>query len=221
MKRPGQQAVQPIAEPGDHENHQRPKVVAIHQMDHDEWNKNHPQQGELVGGGKDLREFHARPLGTRAPGVCSSSLAFSGSALDGASAAEGCNPVLAKKRCDSEGRFPSGKSSSTRSMRCMGKKTTAGVNGSPSRTITARSSKEASSAPLRLSPSGASARIIPQNFSRGLHRVAITRAPGRNGSRVSESGNGSLDEFFTTLRLSPGEARIANLVPARTIVGLL
>ena len=69
------------------------------------------------------------------------------------STAAGCSPVLAKKRWESDGRLPSGRSSSTRSMRCMGKKTTAGVKGSPSRTITARSSNKASSAPLRLRPS--------------------------------------------------------------------
>src|ERR1700726_4506462 len=104
-------------------------------MNHDEWNKNHPQQCELVGCGKDLREFHARPFGARDPELRPSSLAFSGSTFDGASAAEGCKPVLAKKRCEREGRLPSGKSSSTRSMRCIGKNTTAGVKGSPSRTI--------------------------------------------------------------------------------------
>jgi hypothetical protein len=62
----------------------------------------------------------------------------------------------------------------------MGKNTTAGVKGSPSLTITAKSSNDANSAPLKLSPSAASARIIPQNFSRGLDKVAITMAPGTN-----------------------------------------
>ena len=82
-------------------------------------------------------------------------------------------------------------------MRCIGKNTTAGVKGSPSFTITVRSSKEASSAPLRLRPSGARARIIPQNFSRGLHKVTITTAPGKNGSR-GISGAGELErELFT------------------------
>src|SRR5579864_2447817 len=103
-------------------------------------------------------------------------------------------------------------------MRCIGKKTTAGVNGSPSLTITARSSKEASSAPLRLKPSGRSARIMPQNFSRGLHRVAITNAPGTNGSRDLAAADGSLDKFFSTLRLSLGEERIANLPLADAIL---
>src|SRR5208283_362907 len=165
MKRTGQQSVQPIAETGNHEHDQRPEITAFHQVNDDEGNKDHSQQSELVGRRKDLGEPHAGSLGAR----------------EGASAPSGCSPVLAKKRCESDGRFPSGKSSSTRSMRCMGKKTTAGVKGSPSFTITVRSSKEASSAPLRLRPSGARARIIPQNFSRGLHKVTMTSAPGRNG----------------------------------------
>src|SRR5258708_22521394 len=96
-------------------------------------------------------------------------------------------------------------------MRCMGKKTTAGVKGSPLFTIKIRSSNEASSAPLRLRPSEARARIIPQNFSRGLHRVTKTSAPGRKGSRVLEVGPG---KFFSTPRLSPGEARNATLAYA-------
>ena len=95
----------------------------------------------------------------------------------------GSEPVLAEKRCASEGRFPSGRSSSTRSIRCMGKKTIAGLNDSPSFTITTRSSKEANSMPLRLSPSGDSERIMPQNLSRGLPSVTTTRHPGKKGSR--------------------------------------
>ena len=106
-------------------------------------------------------------------------------ALRKARAAAGSRPVLLRKRCERDGNVPSGRSSSTRSMRCMGKKTTAGVKGSPSRTITVRSSKEASSTPLKLRPSGDSARIIPQNFSRGFESVAITRAPAANGPRGS------------------------------------
>src|SRR5271165_2951206 len=45
----GEQAVEAIAKPGDHENDQRPEIAAFHQMNHDERNENHPQQGELVG----------------------------------------------------------------------------------------------------------------------------------------------------------------------------
>lgn len=100
----------------------------------------------------------------------------------------GSDPVLAEKRCASEGRFPSGRSSSTRSIRCMGKKTTAGLNDSPSFTMSTRSSKDANSTPLRLSPSGDSERIMPQNLSRGLPSVTTTRHPGKKGSR------GALDE---------------------------
>jgi hypothetical protein len=95
----------------------------------------------------------------------------------------GSQPVLVEKRCESEGRFPSGRSSSTRSIRCMGKKTTAGLNDSPSFTISTRSSKDANSTPLRLSPSGDSERIMPQNLSRGLPSVTTTRHPGKKGSR--------------------------------------
>src|SRR5579859_4722 len=148
-------------------------------MNDDERHEDHPQEGELVGGGEDLRELHARSLKS-----CEADCEPSGALPEsrpGVSATEGSSPVLARKRWEREGRLPSGRSSSTRSMRCMGKKTTAGVNGSPSRTMTVRSSNDASSAPLKLSPSGARARIIPQNFSRGLESVAITTAPDTNG----------------------------------------
>ena len=104
----------------------------------------------------------------------------------------GSDPVLAEKRCASEGRFPSGRSSSTRSIRCMGKKTIAGLNDSPFFTITTRSSKEANSMPLRLSPSGDSERIMPQNLSRGLPSVTTTRHPGKKGSRGALTEVGSL-----------------------------
>src|SRR5947209_6892653 len=93
----------------------------------------------------------------------------------------------------------------------MGKKTTAGVNGSPSRTITVRSSNEASSAPVKLRPSGASARIIPQNFSLGLERVAITKAPGPNiWVGCAESPVAPLLDFLGMRRFSLAEACIAN-----------
>jgi hypothetical protein len=36
-----------------------------------------------------------------------------------------------------------------------------------------------------------------------------------------EGENGSLDELFSTPRLSPGEARIANLLLGGTVLGLL
>src|SRR5215472_11313254 len=163
-------------------------------MDDDERDEDHPQKSKLIGSGEDLRKLHAG--------------AFEECGLEswwGASASPGSKPVLARKRCESEGRVPSGRSSSTRTMRCMGKKTTAGVKGSPSRTMTVRSSKDASSAPLRLRPSAAKARIIPQNFSRGLHNVAITSAPGANGT-LRAGG----DRFVSMQRLSPGRRSIAN-----------
>ena len=103
----------------------------------------------------------------------------------------GSDPVLAEKRCESEGRFPSGRSSSTRSIRCMGKKTIAGLNDSPSFTMSTRSSKDANSTPLRLSPSGDSERIMPQNLSRGLPSVTTTRHPGKKGSRGAFAEVGS------------------------------
>src|SRR5450755_796816 len=199
MKRARQQAVESVAETGNHENSERPEISPFDQMDHNERNENHSQQGQLVGRGEDLGKLHAGSFEAGDEETASDNTA------------DGSSPVLAKKRCEREGRLPSGRSSSTRSMRCMGKNTTAGVKGSPSRTITARSSKEASSAPLRLRPSAARARIIPQNFSRGLHKVAITSAPGTNGSRVLAAALGApIAESFCTLRLSPGEACIAN-----------
>src|SRR5436305_1126197 len=93
-------------------------------------------------------------------------------------------------------------------MRCMGKNTTAGVKGSPSRTMIARSSKEASSAPLMLSPSPARASIMPQNFSRGLHNVTMTMAPGAKGDSTLSLG---LREDLSTQRLSLGSLIDCNL----------
>src|SRR5580765_3910191 len=188
MQAASQQAVESIAETGDDKKNKRPEIVPIDQMDDDERNKDHPQEGQLIGSSEDVRELHAGSL--EGIGIESAR---------GARATEGSRPVLEKKRCDSEGKVPSARSSSTRSMRCIGKKTTAGVNGSPSRTITARSSNDASSAPLRLSPSGASTRIIPQNFSLGLHKVAMTSAPGANGALLE-----GVTGIFSMARLSAG-----------------
>lgn len=98
-----------------------------------------------------------------------------------------------------------------RSIRCIGKKTTAEVKGSPSRTITVRSSNEASSTPLMLSPAGARARIIPQNFSRGLESVAITSAPGENGS-CGFVIPVALDGVFSIARDFRWEARALQIV---------
>src|SRR5213593_2134057 len=66
----------------------------------------------------------------------------------------------------------------------VGKNTMLGEKASPSFTMETKSSKEASSIPHRLSPSGFNARTAPQNFSRGLPRVATTIVPGSKGSRV-------------------------------------
>src|SRR5580698_10880430 len=115
MKGAGQQAIQSVTEAGRHKNHQRPKIVPLHKMDHDEGNKNHPQQGELVGRGEQLRKLQRRPPWLEEFGrprlvleiVCSA----------GASDAAACSPVLARNRCEREGSVPTGKSSSTRSMR--------------------------------------------------------------------------------------------------------
>src|SRR5580704_508940 len=120
MQHTGQQAVQAIAESGNYEHYQCPKIAPLHQMNHDERNKNHPQQSELVGSGEELRRLHAPSFA--ACDLESSSLPLCCSRLEGASTAEGSSPVLAKKRWESDGRLPSGRSSSTRSMRCMGKK---------------------------------------------------------------------------------------------------
>src|ERR1700689_4314288 len=213
MEFAGEQAVQAVAEAGDDEHYERPEIAALHQVNHDERNENHPQKSELVGSGEYLGKLHARSSEACDPERGTSlafSCNFSCGNVRGASAVDGSSLVLAKKRWESEGRLPSGRSSSTRSMRCMGKNTTAGVKGSPSRTMTVRSSNDASSAPLRLRPLGERARIIPQNFSRGLHRVAMTRAPGWNGSRIAAGAGPLPGEWFSTLRLSPGEGRIAN-----------
>src|ERR1700722_17222416 len=183
-----QQPIQPITETGDHKKRERPKIAALHQLDHNKRNENHPQQGELVRRSEDLRQFHAgsSSAGSAAHEEVAEGF-FSPLASGTPRIATGSSPVLAANRCESEGRFPSGRSSSIRSIRCIGKNTTAGVNDSPSFTITTKSSKDASSIPLMLSPSGASARIMPQNLSRGFPSVVTTIAPGRKGAKVGLS----------------------------------
>src|ERR1700727_2568955 len=179
MKRASQQTVEAIAKAGNDEVNQSPQITAIDKVNHDERNQNHPQQRQLIRSRKNLREPHTGSFVDCGWETSWGSLpAVFGV---GARAMEGSSPVFVRNRWERGGSPPSGRSSSTRSIRCMGKKTTAGVNGSPSLTITVRSSNDASAAPLKLRPSGASARIIPQNFSRGLLRVAITRAPGKKG----------------------------------------
>src|ERR1700683_2898837 len=41
VQSPGQQSVKAVTEARDHENNQRPEIVALDQMDHDEGNENH------------------------------------------------------------------------------------------------------------------------------------------------------------------------------------
>src|SRR5262249_55385490 len=157
---------------------QRSAVVAIDQADHDEGQEQHAQQRELIRGAQKLRELHPRPRAARTSGESERNMVA------------GSRPVLAVKRWESEGMLPSGRSSSMRSTRCMGKKTTPSEKGSPSFTRTTRSSNEANSMPRRLSPSALSAKIAPQNFSRGLARVATTIVPGRKGLPVARGGDG-------------------------------
>src|SRR5579871_324468 len=206
MKGPRQQSIKTITETRDDEYDQRPEIVPVHQMNHHKWDEDHAQKGELIGSGEDLRELQVRSLeawvcGGASPDTCCGAL----------SAVAGSSPVLAKNRCEREGKLPSGRSSSTRSMRCMGKNTTAGVKGSPSFTITVRSSKEASSTPLRLNPSVARVRIMPQNFSRGLHSVTITTDPDRKGSRAPATKlKPVLEGLLSTERLSRDARLIAS-----------
>jgi len=66
LERAREQAVEAVAETGQDEQNERGFVAAAKQVNDDEWEKRHPQQGELVGRGKELREFHERraPLRT-------------------------------------------------------------------------------------------------------------------------------------------------------------
>src|SRR6267143_5631666 len=170
---PGEEAVEAVAHSGENEQRQRPFEIVLDHIDDDERQENHPQQRELVGRGQDLAKVHRCFSPTALPAALPrNSLTRIGA---------GSCPVFSAKRWASERRFPSGRSSSMRSMRCMGKKTTPEVKGSPFLTCEARSSNDATSTPRRLRPSPARWRIAPQNFSRGLVNVAITSAPGRNG----------------------------------------
>src|ERR1700747_3348644 len=155
-----QEAVEAVAHSGENEQRERPFEIVLDHIDDDERQDNHPQQRELVGGGQDLPEVH-RCLSppALAPTLPRSSLTRSDA---------GSCPVFCAKRWASERMFPSGRSSSIRSTRCMGKKTTPEVKGSPFLICEARLSKEAISTPRRLRPSLDRWRIAPQNFSRGL-----------------------------------------------------
>ena len=124
----------------------------------------------------------------------------------------GPRPVLLAKRCDSEGMLPSGRSSSMRSTRCIGTKTTPGENGSPSLTRDTRSSNEASSTPQRLNPSGVRERMAPQSFSLGLPSVTSTIMPGRNGLPPVGAAP-SLWVTFSTTAIVAGRWRLCNSSP--------
>ncbi len=53
---PGEETIEPVAESGDNEKNERPFVLAIHEIVHDEGQEHHAQQGELVGESQQLRE---------------------------------------------------------------------------------------------------------------------------------------------------------------------
>src|SRR5581483_8148943 len=55
-----QQAIQPIAETRNYEQDQRPLVVPVELIDHDERQKHHPQQRELVWSRQELGKFQER-----------------------------------------------------------------------------------------------------------------------------------------------------------------
>ena len=155
--------------------------MTAHEIDNNERQKHHAQERELVRSSEQLGELH-----------CWSSVIRWRENTE-----TGSKPVLAAKRWESEGIFPSGKSSSIRSIRCVGKKTTPGETCSPSFTIETKSSNEANSMPQRDTPSGLSESIAPQNFSRGLPSVSSTMVPGWNGfsPRATETSRSST--FFT------------------------
>lgn len=50
-----QQSIQAIAESSNHEKNEGPQIASLDEFDHDEGNKSHPQQRELVRSGEDLR----------------------------------------------------------------------------------------------------------------------------------------------------------------------
>lgn len=97
MEGAGEQPVKAVAEAGNHENYESPKIVPVNQVDHDERDEDHPQQGELVWGGQNLREFHARSLDVRDPDASECAL-LPESFRVGTRTADGSRPVLARKR---------------------------------------------------------------------------------------------------------------------------
>jgi DNA-binding HxlR family transcriptional regulator len=67
--------------------------------------------------------------------------------------------------------------------------------------------------PLKLKPSGASARTMPQNFSLGLHKVTITSAPRRKGSPAPKSllSSSALIVWFATAKIVAAVGDVCNL----------
>ena len=64
MQGAGEEAVEAVAQSGENEQGQRPFEIVLDQIDHDEGQKDHAQQRELVGRGQDLPEVH-RPCSPR------------------------------------------------------------------------------------------------------------------------------------------------------------
>src|SRR5579871_523257 len=203
-----QQSIQAIAQSRGDEQPERPRVSSLYQFDHDERHKDHAQQRQLVRRGQDLRELHSAPSA-----AAIAALARRPSPAGERNASAASKPVFEVNRCESDGSVPSARSSSMRSMRCMGKKTTAGLKGSPSFTMSTKSSKEASSMPLMLTPSAARLRIFPQNLSRGLPNVTTTIAPCANGFGTEL---GCERPSFAMQRLSLQQVGFATVAWART-----
>src|SRR5215472_6650416 len=172
MESAGEQSIKSVTHSSQHKQAQRQQIVAIDQPDQDEGQEQHAEHRELVWCSEQLRDLHARS--------CVASRLVSKLA--------GSSPVFAVKRCEREGMLPSGRSSSMRSSRCMGKNTTPREKASPSLTRATRSSNDASSMPRKLKPSALNARIAPQNFSRGFESVTTTIVPGLNGLAPSDTG---------------------------------
>src|SRR2546430_15005418 len=173
--------------------------MTAHKIDNNERQKHHAQERELVRSSEQLGELH-----------CWSSVIRWRENTE-----TGSRPVLAAKRWESEGILPSGRSSSIRSIRCVGKKTTPGETCSPSFTIETRSSNEASSIPHRDTPSGLSESNTPQNFSRGLPSVSTTIVRGRKGFSPRTNGVSRSSRFFTE-EIVAGEGQTLQLTSGTT-----
>src|SRR5262249_53379066 len=96
---------------GQYKKNQCRFVTPAHQVDDDERQERHSQQGQLVGRGQKLGELYGRGA---PPRTCT-----------------GSRPVFVANCSESDGTSPSRRSSSIFSTRCMGKKRTAGEHGSP------------------------------------------------------------------------------------------